>query len=64
MSPRETQVLSALLCDPDAAVLAAPVLLRALGLISRPVDPDFADSLASGFVETPDAWMARIGGSR
>ncbi|MEV6580195.1 hypothetical protein AB0M92_18755 [Streptomyces sp. NPDC051582] len=62
MSPRETQVLSALLCDPDAAVIAAPGLLRALGLV--PVDPDFADTVAAGYVESADDWFARIGSPR
>lgn len=56
-----TQVLSALLCDPDAATQMAGPLLR--GLVARPVDPDVADTEASGYLERDvDAWWARIGG--
>jgi hypothetical protein len=58
----EEQVLSALLCDPDAAVQVGGPLVRALGLVPRPVDPDYAATVAAGYVETPDEWMARIGG--
>jgi hypothetical protein len=60
-----TRVLSALLCDPDAAVQMAGPLLRGLGLVDRPVDPDFAVSLRDGFVETDvDVWFASLGGPR
>ncbi|MFF4848736.1 hypothetical protein [Streptomyces sp. NPDC001194] len=54
-------VTSVLLSDPPP-VLVAPALLRGLGLLERDVDPDFADTLAAGYVESPDEWIARIGG--
>jgi hypothetical protein len=55
-----TQVLSALLCDPDAAVQMAGPLLRGLGLVAR--DSDFTESLVCGLTESDEAFAARIGG--
>ncbi|NXY96401.1 hypothetical protein HYE82_18795 [Streptomyces sp. BR123] len=60
MSPRETQVLSALLCDTDAAANVADPPLRGLGLVPRSVDPDYAETVRAGYVETPDEWMDRL----
>lgn len=63
------------LAAPTAAVTALPdlaamapeprqrishALLRALDLVPREVDPDFAASVAAGYVETLDAWTARV----
>ncbi|MEU6397820.1 hypothetical protein ABZ867_12670 [Streptomyces cinnamoneus] len=61
MTARTETVVSVLLSDPPP-VLVAPALLRGLGLVARPVDPDFADTVAAGYVEDVDAWWARIGG--
>lgn len=61
----ETVVLSQLLSDlPTAepriqATIAAP-LLRALDLVPRQPDPDFAATLAAGHVEDVDTWAARV----
>jgi hypothetical protein len=63
MTARTETVVSVLLSDPPP-VLVAPALLRGLGLVARPVDPDFAESLRDGFVESLDQWDARIGGPR
>ncbi|MBT2477586.1 hypothetical protein [Streptomyces sp. ISL-94] len=54
-------VVSVLLSDPPP-VLVAPALLRGLGLVERPVDPDFADTLAAGYIESDIAFATRIGG--
>jgi hypothetical protein len=62
MTARTETVVSVLLSDPPP-VLVAPALLRGLGLVARPVDPDVADTEASGYLERDvDAWWARIGG--
>ncbi|WP_030292288.1 hypothetical protein [Streptomyces katrae] len=55
-------VLSAALCDPKAIPQLGAPLVRALGLV--PVDPDFADTVEAGYVESPDEWIARTGGVR
>lgn len=57
-----TQVLSALLCDPDAATQMAGPPLRSLDLTGRDpmawiTDPDMRKSIVAGFVELPD-WEA------
>ncbi|MYV77732.1 hypothetical protein GT352_27940 [Streptomyces sp. SID1046] len=54
-----TQVLSALLCDPDAAVQMAGPLLRSLDLTDRDplawiTDPNLRQSIADGFIDIPD----------
>lgn len=60
MSPRETQVLSALLCDPDAAVQVGAPLVRALGLGPASVvpgwitDPAVRASILAGVLDLPD----------
>lgn len=66
----ETVVLSELLSDlpkaaPAVTAKVAGPLLRALGLVEPlPADPDFADTEASGYVETAEAWADRVlGGS-
>lgn len=51
---RTETVTSVLLSDPPAEVEVP----------ARVVDKDYADSVKAGYVETPDAWMARIGGLR
>lgn len=56
---RTETVVSVLLCDPPA-VLVAPALLRGLGLIAR--DPDFEESVRLNLTESLDAWDTRIGG--
>lgn len=63
------------LAAPSAAVTALPdladmapeprqrishALLRALDLVPREPDPDFAASVAAGYVETPEAFGTRI----
>ncbi|MFE2850641.1 hypothetical protein ACFXJO_05835 [Streptomyces lavendulae] len=58
--PIET-VTSVLLSDPPPA-LVAPALLRGLGLLPREVDPDFAATVAAGYVESVEAFGARIEG--
>ncbi|WP_030917484.1 hypothetical protein [Streptomyces sp. NRRL B-24720] len=59
MTPRtETVIVSTLLSDPPP-VITGPVaqsIVRALGL-----DPNYADSLARGFVETLDQFAVRTG---
>lgn len=61
MTRSETQVLSALLCDPAAAEIVAPSLLRGLGLV--PTDrEDFEASVAAGYVETDAEFGVRMGG--
>jgi hypothetical protein len=64
VSPRETQLLSAALASPDAAVQVGAPLVRALGLVPRPVDPDFAATVEAGYVESLDEFAARIGGAQ
>ncbi|MFE3583746.1 hypothetical protein [Streptomyces vinaceus] len=64
MTRYEVTALSAALCAPDAAAQVGGPLLRALGLVQVPADPDFADTLDAGYVESPDGWIARIGGPR
>lgn len=60
MTP-QTAIVSALLCDLDAApepvqqAVGGP-LLRAL----RVVDPDYAASIAAGHTEDLDTWAARV----
>lgn len=56
---RTETVVSVLLCDPPA-VLVAPALLRGLGLIER--DPDFGESLRLGLTESFAEYDVRIGG--
>ena len=64
MTARTETVVSVLLSDPPP-VLVAPALLRGLGLVERPIDPDFAASLRDGFVEADvDVWFASLGGQR
>lgn len=62
MARIETTVLSAALCDPEAISQLGAPLVRALGLV--PVDPDFADTVAAGYVETDAEFALRIGGQR
>lgn len=62
-----TAVVSELLSDlpdapPEARDQIAPQLLRALGLTKR--ERDYADTVAAGYVETPEQFLARIGGTR
>lgn len=59
---RTETVVSVLLSDPPP-VLIAPALLRGLGLIERPFDADFADTVVAGYVEGVEAFGARIGGA-
>jgi hypothetical protein len=54
----ETAALSQLLCDPEAAAHVGGPLLRSLGLV--PVDRDFADTVAAGYVESVEEFGARI----
>lgn len=54
-------VLSVLLSDLPTES-EQPTLLRALGLVEREVDPDFADTVASGYVESDAKFGVRIGG--
>lgn len=62
MTARTETVVSVLLSDPPP-VLVAPALLRGLGLIPRPVDPNFVATEAAGYIERDvDAWFARIEG--
>jgi hypothetical protein len=49
---RTETVTSALLSDLPAEVEAP----------DRVVDPDYAATVEAGYVETPDEWMARLGG--
>ncbi|MGW1696498.1 hypothetical protein [Streptomyces sp. NPDC002399] len=62
-----TAVVSELLTDLPAAPaetrdLVAPQLLRALELTKA--ERDYKDTVAAGYVETPEQFRARIGGSR
>lgn len=45
---------------PEPRQRLASTLLRALDLVPRPIDPDFAASVADGYVETDEAWAARV----
>ncbi|MEV0917895.1 hypothetical protein AB0I93_27005 [Streptomyces sp. NPDC049967] len=60
-----TAVVSELLTElPDAPTatraLVAPQLLRALGLTKE--QRDYEDTVAAGYVESPDEFAVRIGG--
>ncbi|MFJ3084650.1 hypothetical protein ACIPJG_33540 [Streptomyces halstedii] len=59
MTPRtETVVVSHLLSDPPPTITGpvATSILRSLHL----VDPDYADTVASGYVESLEEFAARI----
>lgn len=64
MARIETTVLSAALCDPEAISQLGAPLVRAMGLVPRPVDPDFAATVEAGYVETPDEFAARLAARR
>lgn len=59
MTGPQTLLLSAALCDPDAAVQVAGPLLRSLNLTDREppawiTDPGLRESIACGLVDLPD----------
>lgn len=62
----ETAVVSELLCDlpdlpPADKQAMGAALVRALRLIAP--DPNYADTVAAGYVEDLDAYTARLGGA-
>ncbi|MBB4984959.1 hypothetical protein [Streptomyces nymphaeiformis] len=62
MTP-QTAIVSALLCDLDAAPApvrdtAGGMLLRSLGLTAP--DPDYAASIRDGHTESLDDWTRRV----
>lgn len=50
---------------PEPRQRISHAFLRALGLVPRQPDPDFAAGVAAGYVEPLDTWTARVlgGGS-
>jgi hypothetical protein len=62
VSARRTEAVTSVLLSDLPPVLVAPALLRGLGLVAREPDPDFADSVAAGYVEDVESFGSRIGG--